>query len=143
MKIVLNKNEIKELKVLAERLNQFAEGNIQPLLNETFNISKKAYIAGFVTGQFIVTVNEEMICEVIQAQCNLLDKTAPVIKAIMNLIEVATPALREFKSDMLLINDKYGETIEHIIEKEEWTDNGVRKEKIISDKTFINGEEVA
>lgn len=107
MKIVLNREEIKSLRKLANTINDIngiPVDRVKELVDQT--ITTKAYVLSMLTGQITIELNEEMVLEFLAITNALMTESAPILKAVYSLGQALAPTF-----------DKYGERYAEFINR--------------------------
>lgn len=107
MKIVLNREEIKSLRKLANTINDIngiPVDRAKELVDQT--VTTKAYILSMLTGQMTIELNEEMVLEFLAITNALMADSAPILKDVHSLGQALAPTF-----------DKYGERYAEFINR--------------------------
>lgn len=107
MKIVLNKNEVRELRKLArtiDNLDGVQTTALKDLADKT--VSTKAYILTMLTGEMSIEITEDLVLELLDLTNNFLIESTPIFRAIYNLGQALSPMFV-----------KYGQRFDELIEQ--------------------------
>lgn len=108
MKLVLNKNEVRELRKLAntiEGINGIPACRVKDLVDQTR--TTKAYIFTILTGQVTIELNEEMVLEFLALTNDLAMESAPILKVVYNLGQALSPIFRKYEQKYDDLVSKY------------------------------------
>jgi len=109
MKIVLNREEIKQLRKLANTLDSIEGTPVKQYL-EDFKVTKKAYVMAMITGELTIDVEPNMITGFTELLNNFMVEVSPFMTALIGLYKAMMPACDKYDSKFQEFFNKYRET---------------------------------
>lgn len=112
MKIILNREEIKSLRNLAntmDDINGIPVDRVKELVDQT--ITTKAYVVSMITGQMTIDLREEMVLEFLAITNSLLGESSPILKACFSLGQALAPTFEKYGYRYAEFFNRYSESI--------------------------------
>lgn len=108
MKLVLNRDEIMELKKLASTMGDICGDDVSRVMEMVDKqITTKKFIISMITGQFTFEVKEEFIVGLLNITNDLAKDCAPVLKACVNLGQALVPTFAKYSPQYKNYMDLY------------------------------------
>lgn len=108
MKLVLNRNEVLELKKLASTMGNICGDDVSRVMEMVDKqITTKKFIMSMVTGQFTFEVKEEFIVGLLNITNELAIECSPVLKACVNLGQALVPTFTKFAPQYASFMEQY------------------------------------
>lgn len=110
MKLVLNRNEVLEIKRLASTMGEICGDDVSRVMDMVDKqITTKKMIMTMITGQFTLEIREEFVVGLLNITNNLAKESAPILKACINLCKALTPTLVKYGSQYESFLEEYEE----------------------------------
>lgn len=97
MKLILNRNEVLELKRLVSTMGDICGDDVSRVM-ETVDkqLTTKKFVMSMITGQFTFEVKEEFIIGLLNITNELAIECSPVLKACVSLGQALVPTFTKF-----------------------------------------------
>lgn len=135
MKIVLNREEVRQFRELSKTMCDIADERVEGFL-DNFKITKKAYLVSMVSGELTVEVREEFTTELLELINGVTSESAPAIKAIIGLIKTLVPTQMKYAEKFDDLFNRYDdredlmESVREVSRKNPWNVVSVKSEKV-------------
>ena len=131
MKIVLNKNEVRELRKLAraiDNLDGVQTTALKDLADKT--VSTKAYILTMLTGEMSIEITEDLVVELLDLTNNFILESTPIFRAIYNLGQALSPMFIKYGERFDKLIEQYQEPVATTAPSIPWEIQSVKVEKV-------------
>lgn len=131
MKIVLNKNEVRELRKLVrtiDNLDGVQTTALKDLADKT--VSTKAYILTMLTGEMTIEITEDLVLELLDLTNNFILESTPIFKAIYNLGQALSPMFIKYGERFDKLIEQYQEPVATTAPATPWEIQSVKSEQV-------------
>lgn len=115
MKLILNRNEVIEIKKLASTIGDICGDNVNRVMDMVDReLTTKKFIMTMITGQFTLEIKEEFIVGLLTITNNLVKDSSPILKACVTLGEALSPIFMKYSSQYKQFLNQYKDDLEMI-----------------------------
>lgn len=130
MKLVLNRNEVLEIKKLISTMGDICGDDVSRVMEEVDKqVTTKKCIMTMITGQFTLEIREEFIIGLLNITNNLAKESAPVLKACVSLCQALVPTFTKYNSQYKDFFNQY-EEIEVTQASDKWSIQSITTEQV-------------
>lgn len=112
MKLIVSKKELKALKNLTEIIEDIEGVSTDINLSDKILVSKKSFIIGIFTGEYVIELREEFVSDYINLITKFVSIASPVLKTLHSTAMQLAPIVSNFKPEVAEFIAKYDERTE-------------------------------
>lgn len=110
MKIILNRNEVYNIKKLISTIGESCGDDVSRVMEMVDNqITTKKYILTMITGQFTLEIKEEFILGLINIANSFMVESSETIKACVTLLHTLVPTFDKYTKQYQKFMEEYKE----------------------------------